>query len=74
VSARRGLLGLGLLATPLRAAAVGTQMVVTASAVVAGAAANTALLGGSVAASMGRSLARATPDVSALARAATGVG
>ena len=48
-------------------------MAITASAVVAGAAASTALLGGSVAASMGRSLARAAPDVSALTRAAAGV-
>ena len=48
-------------------------MTVIASAAVAGAAASTALLGGSVAASMGRSLARAAPDVSALTRAAAGV-
>ena len=48
-------------------------MAVTAIAVVAGTAANTALLGGSVAASMGRSLARAAPDVPALTRAAAGV-
>ncbi len=48
-------------------------MAVTASAVVAGTAASTALLGGNVAASMGRSLARATPDVSALTRAAAGM-
>ena len=48
-------------------------MAITASAVVAGAAASTALMGGSVAASMGRSLARAAPDVSALSRAAAGV-
>ena len=73
VITRRGLPGLGLLAAPLRAAAASTRMAVTASAVVAGAAASTALLGGSVAASVGRSLARATPDVSALTRAAAGV-
>ncbi|HZC52003.1 MAG TPA: cation-translocating P-type ATPase, partial [Mycobacterium sp.] len=73
VTTRRGLPGLGLLAAPLRAAAAGTQLAVTASAVVAGTAAGTALLGGSVASSMGRSLARATPDVSALARATAGV-
>ena len=48
-------------------------MAVSASAVVAGTAASTALLGGSVAASMGRSIARAAPDVSALTRAAAGV-
>ncbi len=70
---RRGLSGVGLLTAPLRAAAAGTRMAVTASAVAAGTAAGTALLGGSVAASMGRSLARAAPDVSALSRAAAGV-
>ncbi len=48
-------------------------MAVSASAVVAGTAASTALSGGSVAARMGRSLARAAPDVSALTRAAAGV-
>ena len=48
-------------------------MAVTASAVVAGTAASTALMGGNVAASMSRSLARATPDVSALTRATAGV-
>ena len=48
-------------------------MAVTASAVVAGTAASTALLGGSVAVSMGRSIARAAPDVSALARASAGM-
>ena len=68
-----GLPGFGLLTAPLRAAAAGTRMAVTAGAVVAGTAASTALLGGNVAASMGRSLARATPDVSALTRAAAGV-
>ena len=57
----------------VRAAVAGTQMVVTASAVVAGTAAGSALLGGNIAASMGRSLARATPDVPALTRAAVGV-
>ena len=72
VITRRGLPGLGVLA-PLRAAAAGTRMAVTASAVVAGTAASTALMGGNVAASMSRSLARATPDVSALTRAAAGV-
>src|ERR1700758_1677941 len=73
VTARHGLPGLALLAAPLRVAMAGMQLAVTTSAVVAGAAASTALLGGSVASSMGRSLARATPDVSALARAAAGV-
>ncbi|MGZ4530672.1 MAG: hypothetical protein ACXVYA_13865, partial [Mycobacterium sp.] len=61
MSTRRGLPGLGLLTAPLRVAAVGTEI-----------AAGTALLGGHVAASMGRSLARATPDVAALTRAAAG--
>ncbi|MGB8386853.1 HAD-IC family P-type ATPase, partial [Mycobacterium sp.] len=73
VITRRGLPGLGVLTAPLRTAAAGTRMAVTASALVAGTAAGTALLGGNVAASMGRSLARATPDVSALTRAAAGV-
>jgi cation-transporting ATPase I len=71
--APRGLPGFGLLAAPFRAAAMGTRMAVTASAVVAGTAGSTALRGGSVAAGMGRSLARAAPDVSTLARTATGV-
>src|ERR1700758_2642362 len=48
-------------------------MAVTATAVVTGSAAGTALLGGSIAASMGRSLGRAGSDVSALTRAAAGV-
>ena len=61
-----------VLTAPLRVAAAGTRIAVTATAVVAGTAGSTALLGGNVAASMGRSLARATPDVSALARAAAG--
>ncbi len=61
MSTPRGLPGLGLLTAPLRAAVVGTEI-----------AAGTALLGGHVAASMGRSLARATPDVPALTRAAAG--
>ncbi len=69
----RGLPGVGLLAAPLRAAAAGTRIAVTASAVAAGAAASTALLGGNVAAGVGRSLARAAPDVPALTRAAAGV-
>lgn len=73
MTTRPGLPGLSLLAAPLRAAALGTQLAATASAVVAGTAASTALLGGNVAVSMGRSLARATPDVPALARAAAGV-
>jgi cation-transporting P-type ATPase I len=73
VITRRRLPGFGLLAAPLRAAAAGTRMAVTASAVVAGTAGSTALLGGSVAMSMGRSLARAAPDVSGLARATAGV-
>ncbi len=68
----RGLPGFGLLAAPLRAAAAGTRMAVTASAVVTSTAASTALLGGGVAASMGRSLARAAPDVPALTRATAG--
>ena len=45
VITRRGLPGSGLLAAPLRAAAASTRMAVTASAVVAGTAAGTALLG-----------------------------
>nr|WP_249267218.1 cation-translocating P-type ATPase [Mycobacterium malmoense] len=61
MSTRRGLPGLGLLTAPLRVAVVGTEI-----------AAGTALLGGHVAVSMGRSLARATPDVPALTRAAAG--
>jgi len=73
VITRRGLPGFGLLAAPLRVAAASTRMAVTASAVVAGTAASTALLGGSVAVSMGRSIARAAPDVSALARASAGM-
>ncbi|WP_082953217.1 cation-translocating P-type ATPase [Mycobacterium sp. E3251] len=48
-----------MLLAPLRVAAVGTEI-----------AAGTALLGGNVAMSMGRSLVRATPDVPALTRAA----
>ena len=68
-----GLPGLGVLTAPLRAAAAGTRMAVTATAVAAGTAGSAALLGGNVAASMGRSLARATPDVSALTRAAAGM-
>ncbi|WP_082968928.1 cation-translocating P-type ATPase [Mycobacterium sp. E2699] len=47
-------------------------MAVTATAVVTGSAAGTALLGGGVVAGVGRSLARATPDVPALTRAAAG--
>ncbi len=68
---RRRLPGFGVLAAPLRAAAAGIQM--AASAVVAGTAASTALLGGNVAASIGRSVAHTVPDVSALTRAAAGV-
>ncbi|MGA9675191.1 MAG: hypothetical protein WBR28_08050, partial [Mycobacterium sp.] len=73
VITRRGLPSFGLLAAPLSAAAASARMAITASAVVAGTAASTALLGGSVAASVGRSLARAAPDFSALTRAAAGV-
>jgi cation-transporting ATPase I len=69
---RHGLPGFGLVTAPLRTAAAATQMALSASALVAGTAASTALLGGSVAASMGRSLARAAPDVPALTRAAAG--
>ncbi|WP_085241702.1 cation-translocating P-type ATPase [Mycobacterium europaeum] len=61
MSTRRSLPGLGLLTAPLRVAAVGTEL-----------AAGTALLGGHVAASVGRSLVQATPDVPALTRAAAG--
>jgi cation-transporting P-type ATPase I len=57
----------------MRAVAASTRMAVTASAVVAGTAAGTALLGGNVAANVGRSLLRAGPDVPALTRAAAGV-
>lgn len=59
MSGRHGLPGLGLLMTPLRIAALGTEI-----------ACATALLGGHTAATVGRSLARATPDAPALARAA----
>lgn len=61
MTTRRGLPGLGMLLAPLRVAAVGTEI-----------AAGTALLGGNVAMSVGRSLVRATPDVPALTRAAAG--
>ncbi|MGD1254705.1 cation-translocating P-type ATPase [Mycobacterium seoulense] len=61
MSTRRGLPGLGLLTAPLRVAVLGTEI-----------AAGTALLGGHVAASLGKSLAHATPDVPALTRAAAG--
>jgi cation-transporting P-type ATPase I len=57
----------------LRATVASTRMAVTASAVVAGTAAETALLGGNLAANMGRSLLGAAPDVSALTRATVGV-
>ena len=73
VVTRRGLPGSGLLAAPLRAAAGGARAAVTAAAVATGAAGGAALLGGSIAANIGGSLARATPDVSALARAAAGM-
>ena len=63
----------GLLTAPLRAAAAGSRMAVTATVVTAGAAAGSALLGGTVVAGLGGSLARAAPDVSALARAAAGM-
>ena len=69
VITRCGLPGFGLMAAPLRTAAAATQMALTASVGIAGAATGTALLGGSVAARMGKSLTRAAPDVSALARA-----
>jgi len=62
-----------MLAAPLRAAAAGTRMAVTATAVATGAAGSAALLGGGIAASIGGSLARATPDVSAFTRAAAGM-
>ncbi|MEE6178423.1 cation-translocating P-type ATPase [Mycobacterium sp. 050134] len=55
-----------MITTPFRVAAAGTRLAVTAGAVVAGTAGSAALLGG-------RSLARATPDVSALTRAAAGM-
>ena len=70
---RRGLPGFGLVTAPLRTAAAATQTALAAGAVVAGTAASTALLGGSVAARMGKSLTDAAPDVSALTRAAAGV-
>ncbi|MDR3661227.1 MAG: cation-translocating P-type ATPase, partial [Mycobacterium sp.] len=70
---RRGLPSSGLLTAPLRVVAAGTRMAVTAAAVSTAAAGSAALLGGSIAASIGGSLARATPDVSALARAAAGM-
>jgi magnesium-transporting ATPase (P-type) len=73
VITRRGLSRFGLLAAPLRVAAAGTRMAVTTTAVVTGSATSAALLGGGIAASMGRSLSRAAPDVSALTRAAAGV-
>ncbi len=73
VITRRGLPSSGLLTAPLRAVAAGTRMAVTVAAVSTGAAGSAALLGGSIAASIGGSLARATPDVSALARAAAGM-
>ena len=71
--APRGLPGFGLLAAPSRAAATGTRMAVTRTVVVAGTAGSTALLGGSMAASMGRSLGRSAPDFPALTRAAAGL-
>ncbi|MEK1237378.1 hypothetical protein OSI99_23875, partial [Mycobacterium ulcerans] len=61
-SITRYLPGFGLVTAPLRAGAL-----------LAATAGSTALLGGNVAASIGKSLARATPDVPALARAAAGV-
>ncbi|MGZ4529364.1 MAG: cation-translocating P-type ATPase [Mycobacterium sp.] len=48
-------------------------MALTATAVAAGAAGSSALMGGSIAATIGGSLARTTPDISALTRAAAGV-
>lgn len=70
--APRGLPGAALLRVPLRLAAAGTRIAVTASAVAAGAA-GTALLGGGVVTGVGRSLARAAPDVPGLTRAAAGM-
>lgn len=55
-----------LITTPFRVAAAGTRLAVTAGAVVAGTAGSATLLGG-------RSLARATPDVPAMTRAAAGM-
>lgn len=69
----RGLPSSVLLTAPVRAAAAGTRMLVTAGAVAAGGAAGAALLGGGIAAGIGRPLARATPDVAALARAGAGM-
>ncbi|OOK67440.1 metal cation transporting p-type ATPase domain protein [Mycobacterium kansasii] len=65
--------GFGLVAAPLRAALAGTRRTVAAGTAVAGAAVGTVLLGGDVAASMGRSLSRAAPDIPALTRAAAGL-
>lgn len=65
--------GFDLAAAPLRAALAGTRRTVAAGTAVAGAAVGTVLLGGHAAASMGRSLSRAAPDISALTRAAAGV-
>lgn len=73
LTAPRSLPGFGLVAAPARAALAGTRMALSAGVFVAGATGSTALLGGGAAVSLGRSLARATPDISALARAAAGV-
>jgi cation-transporting ATPase I len=70
---RRALPGFGLLGAPLRAAVAGTRIAATATAAVAATAGGTALLGGGVATSIGRSLAGAAPDVGALTRAAAGM-
>ncbi|MFY9921259.1 MAG: hypothetical protein WAL26_23120, partial [Mycobacterium sp.] len=64
---------LRLLSAPVRAAVAGTRLAMTATAVAATAAGGTALLGGSVVANMGKSLAGAAPDVEALTRAAAGM-
>lgn len=69
----RALPGFGLVAAPARAAVAATRTAVAAGTVVAGAATSTALLGGHLAASMGRSLVGAAPDISGLTRTAAGV-
>jgi cation-transporting P-type ATPase I len=65
--------GLRLLTAPLRTAATGTRMAVTAAATVTVAIENIALLGGDVASQFGKTLAAAGPDVGALARSAAGM-
>ena len=73
VITRRALPGSGLLAAPLRTALAGTRIAATATVAVAATAGGTALLGGSVATDVARSLAGAAPDVGALTRAAVGM-